>query len=210
VSHVVEFGALMAERFLFAPSAGFLLLAVLAGAAALARAPGSPGLKRGVAIALVGGLALAGALRSAARAAEWRDPVALWMAADRDLPGNPGIRANLAAAQIARGELDAAAATLEQSLARYPDHLETLGNLGNLRMQQGRFEESRAAFERILVLSPGDFVTWNNLGVLELQRGRLAQALPCFRRALELNPNFAEARRNLDDTERRLGRPERG
>jgi tetratricopeptide (TPR) repeat protein len=207
VSHLLDIGALMAERFLFAPSAGFLLLAVLAGATALERAPGSPGAKRGVAIALVGGLALAGALRSAARAAEWRDPVALWVAADRDLPGNAGIRANLAAAQIARGELEAAAATLEPSLRDHPDHLETLGNLGNLRMQQGRFEESRAAFERILELSPGDFVTWNNLGVLELRRGRLGQALPCFRRALELNPNFADARRNLDATERQLGRP---
>jgi tetratricopeptide (TPR) repeat protein len=209
VSHLLDFGALMGERFLFAPSAGFLLLALLAGAAALARAPGSPAVKRGLAIALVGGLALAGELRSAARAAEWRDPVALWAAADRDLPGNPGIRANLAAAQIARGELDAAADTLEQSLARHPDHLETLGNLGNLRMQQGRFEESRAAFERILELSPGDYVTWNNLGVLELKRGRFAQALPCFRRSLELNPNFADARRNLETAERQLGRPVR-
>jgi tetratricopeptide (TPR) repeat protein len=207
VSHLLDFGALMAERFLFAPSAGFLLLAVLAGATALARAPGSLRVKQGLAIALVGGLALAGALRSAARAAEWRDPVALWVAADRELPGNAGIQANLAAAQIARGQLDAAAATLEASLARHPDHLETLGNLGNLRMQQGRFEESRALFERILALSPGDFVTWNNLGVLELQQRRPAQALPFFRRSLELNSNFAEARRNLEDTERQLGRP---
>ena len=210
VSHVVEFGALMAERFLFAPSAGFLLLAVLAGAVALARAPGSAGGKRGVAIALVGGLALAGAVRSATRAAEWRDPVALWAAADRDLPGNASIRTNLGAAQIARGELDAAAATLEQNLRSHPDHLETLGNLGNLRMQQGRFEESRAVFDRILVLSPGDFITWNNLGVLELQRGRPAQAVPYFRRALELNPNFADARRNLDDAERQLRQSEGG
>ena len=32
VSHLLDFGALMAERFLFAPSLGFLLLAALAGA----------------------------------------------------------------------------------------------------------------------------------------------------------------------------------
>lgn len=206
VSHLLDFGALMAERFLFAPSTGFLLLVVLAGATALERGRASPGLRRSVAVALVGALALAGALRSAARAAEWRDAVALWVAADRDLPNHPGIRANLAAARIARGELDAAAALLEESLVQHPDHPETLGNLGNLRMQQGRFEEARSAFERILVLDPGDFITWNNLGVLEIRRERPADALAFFRRSLELNPNFADARRNLDATERHLER----
>jgi len=209
VSHLLDFGALMAERFLFAPSTGFLLLVVLAGAKPLERAFAAPGLRRGAAVALVGTLALAGALRSAARAAEWRDAVALWVAADRELPGNPAIGANLAAARIARGELDAAAAVLEESLVRHPDHIETLGNLGNLRMQQGRFEEARTAFERILLLMPGDFVTWNNLGVLESQRDRPADAIACFRRSLELNPNFADARRNLEATERQLQRAHR-
>jgi len=206
VSHLLDFGALMAERFLFAPSAGFLLLVVLAGGAVLQRIVPAPGLRRGAAVALVGTLALAGALRSGARAAEWRDAVALWVAADRDLPDNAGIRANLAAARIARGELDAAAALLEDSLARHPDHVETLGNLGNLRLQQGRFEEARIAFERILVLAPGDFVTWNNLGVLETRRDRLVDAATCFRRSLALNPNYAEARRNLEAVEGRTGR----
>jgi tetratricopeptide (TPR) repeat protein len=209
VSHLLDFGALMAERFLFAPSAGFLLLVVLAGSTALERGLASPGLRGGVAVALLGALALAGTLRSAARAAEWRDSVALWVAADRDLPNHPDIRANLAAARIDRGELDAAAALLEESLARHPDHAATLGNLGNLRMQQGRFEEARSAFERLLLLDPGDFVTWNNLGVLEIRRERPADALACFRRSLELNPNFAEARRNLDATERHLERARR-
>ena len=204
MSHLLEFGALLAERFLFAPSTGFLLLVVLAGATLLERAFASPGLRRGAAVALVGTLALAGALRSAARAAEWRDAVALWVAADRDVPNNLAIRANLAAAWIARGELDAAAAVLDENLARHPDHVETLGNLGNLRMQQGRFEEARTAFERILVLVPGDFVTWNNLGVLEMRRNRPVDALACFRRSLELNPNYADARRNLEATQRQI------
>jgi tetratricopeptide (TPR) repeat protein len=210
VSHLLDFGALMAERFLFAPSTGFLLLLVLAGASALERGLASPALRRGVAVALVGSLALAGGLRSAARAAEWRDPVALWVAADRALPNHPGIRTNLAAAHIARGELDAAGALLQESLALHPDHAEMLGNLGNLRMQQGRYEEARSAFDRILVLNPDDFITWNNLGVLEIRRGRPADALPFFRRSLALNPNFADARRNLDATERHLERAQRG
>jgi hypothetical protein len=201
VSHLLDLEALMAERFLFAPSTGFLLLVVLAGASTLERMIASPGLRRGATVALVGALALAGALRSAARAAEWRDPVALWVAADRDLPNNFAIRANLAAALIDRGDLDAAGSLLEENVVRYPNEVLTLSNLGLLRLRQRRFEEARSAFERVLKLRPGDVVTWNNLGALEMRRNRPVDALACFRRALELNPNFAEARRNLEATE---------
>jgi tetratricopeptide (TPR) repeat protein len=204
VSHAVEIGALLAERFLLAPSLGFLLLVVLAGAALLERAIAAPQARRVAAIVLVGVLAGLGELRSAARAAQWRDPVALWASAEQALPQSRAILANLAAAQIARGELDAAAATLERSLALDPGQLETLGSLGNLRMEQGRFEEARTSYERVLSARPDDFVTWSNLGVLETRRGRPADALGYFRRALAINPNYAEARRNLEATERAL------
>ncbi len=204
VSHVFDFGALMAERFLFAPSLGFLLLVTLAGQTAIARTFATPLLRRSAALVIVGALALAGGVRSAARAAEWRDAAALWVAADRDLPNNPAILSNLAAVRIARGELDAAAGLLERSLARDPELIEALGNLGNVRMQQGRLEEARVAYARLLALAPDDFVTWNNLGVLETRRGRFADAVPLFERSLAINPNYADARRNLAATQRQL------
>ena len=56
------------------------------------------------------------------------------------------------------------------------------------------------------MLAPGDFITWNNLGVLETGANGPRMRSPFFRRSLELNPNFADARRNLDATERQLER----
>ena len=204
VSHLLDLGALMAERFLFAPSVGFLLLAMLAGARALAWTFEAPGMRRGVAVVLVGTLALAGALRSAARAAEWRDAAALWVAADRDLPDNAAILSNLASVRSARGELEPAAELLERSLALDPELLEALGNLGNVRMAQGRLEEARVAYTRLLALAPDDFVTWSNLGVLETRRNRLAEAVQLFQRSLAINPNYADAQRNLAATQLQL------
>jgi tetratricopeptide (TPR) repeat protein len=206
VSHVFDFGALMAERFLFAPSLGFLLLVVLAGARAVDALPAPAPLRRAVAAALVGALALAGSVRSAARAAEWRDSVGLWLAADRDLPDHPMVLSNLASAWIERGDHEAADAVLERGLARDPHNVPMLGSLGNLRMAQRRLSEARAAFEHVLRLAPEDFVTWNNLGVLEVLRDRPADAIPLFQRSLAINPNFAEARRNLADVEAHLRR----
>jgi tetratricopeptide (TPR) repeat protein len=40
--------------------------------------------------------------------------------------------------------------------------------------------------------------------VLETRRGRHAAALPHFERALALNPNYADARRNLEATQREV------
>jgi tetratricopeptide (TPR) repeat protein len=204
VSHLVDFGALMAERFLFAPSLGFLLLAALVGAAALRAACPRPAPRVALAALLVGALALAGAWRSAERAAEWRDPVALWESADRALPDHVAILSNLAGAYLARGEHAAAAAVIERGLLRQPDRLELLGTLADLRVAQGRFDEARAAYQRLLALAPTDYVSWSNLGVLEARQGRYPEAIPHFERALELNPNYADARRNLEATRRAL------
>jgi tetratricopeptide (TPR) repeat protein len=200
----------MAERFLFAPSLGFLLLVTLAGAAALEGALPHATQRRVAAGLLVGALALAGCVRSAARAAEWRDAAALWLSADRALPDNPSILSNLASVRIGRGELDDAAALLERSLDRDPRLIEALGNLGNVRLAQGRLEEARVAYARLLALAPNDFVTWSNLGVLETRRGRLADAVPLFERALQINPNYVDARRNLEATRERLEAERRG
>lgn len=204
VLHLLDIGALMAERFVFAPSLGFLLLATLIGGAALERLIVEPGRRRAAAVALIGVLTLAGGLRSAARAAEWRDAASLWVAADRDLPNNAAILSNLAAVRISRGELGAAAALLERSLVHHPELAETLGNLAGVRMQQGRLEEARVVYESLIARAPDDFVTWNNLGVLETRRGRFADAVPFFQRALAINPNYSEARRNLEATERQI------
>jgi hypothetical protein len=196
-SQLVPIGALVAERFLFAPSLGFVLLAVLAGRRLLAAGP--PALRaRPVAALLVGVIALIGAWRSHARAAEWRDPVLLWREAARSLPGDVRVHTNLAAVLIERGELGPARDALATALALDPTYRAALGNLATLELEEGRSEEAAAIYGRMLERDPDDFLTWYNLGRVELQLGHPERAARHFRHSLELNPNFSHARLGLE------------
>ena len=202
-SHVFDIGALVAERFLFAPSLGFLVLAVLAARHALARIPG-PSARRAAALGALAALSLVWGVRSHARAAEWRDPVRLWTAAARSLPRDLRVLTNLAAVHLERGELGPARAALERAREIDPSHPAVLGNLGVLQLEQGRLDEAAATYRRLLDLDPADFLAWYNLGLIETERGNHAEAAAHFRRSLSANPNFSLARRGLDVAEAAL------
>ena len=213
-SHVLDLGALAAERFLFAPSLGFVLLLVLAGRSLLARGLHDPA-RRTVAILLVALLVGAGGWRSVIRAREWRDPVRLWLAAERNLHGDVRIPTNLAAVYIDRGELEPAREALSRALEIEPDYRPALGNLGALQIKQGSLDEAEQTFQGLVGLDPADVQAWHNLGIIEARRGNHAAAVAHYARTIELDPHFAWARRNLAVSQRlatdpaaRLDRPD--
>jgi tetratricopeptide (TPR) repeat protein len=206
-SHVIDFGALMAERFLFAPSLGFVVLAVVGTRRALAAWAGPRGAAIGAIVwVLVAGV---GAAQSRARAVEWRDEVRLWSAAAGHISGDIRVHTNLAAAYLDRRELDqsdldAAKLELERALDIDPDYVPALGNLAIVELDQGRVEAAMAIYHRLLEIDPDDYLTWNNLGIAETRRGNHRAAIKHFERALEINSNFAFARGNLDATQAAL------
>jgi Tfp pilus assembly protein PilF len=215
-SHLLDIGALAAERFLFAPSLGFVLLLALAGRSLLGSRLHDPA-RRFAAAMLVVALVAAGSGRSLTRAPEWRDPVRLWLAAERNLAGDVRVPSNLAAVYLDRGELESAHEALSRALEIEPGYLPALGNLGALQIQQGSLDEARETFRGIVALDPTDVLAWYNLGIIEAQRGDHAAAIALYSRALELDPNFAWARRNralsqrlATDTDARPGRPDQG
>ena len=195
VSHLLDFGALLAERFLFAPSLGFVLLATLP-CWWLLRRSGAP--LRSAAALLLLGLSIAGALRSQARAQEWRDEVALWSQEATATPDDPRVLANLGAAHLRRGNYDAARRELARTLKLDPAHLSALNNLAFANLQTGRLHESAERYRQTIALDPRDFVAWNGLGVIAARRGEAARAAELFERAIAINPNYATARRNFE------------
>lgn len=208
-SHVLDFGALVAERFLFVPSLGFLLVVVVAARRALT-AVASPRVRIVSAGIVLATVALAWGERSRVRAHEWRDPVRLWSAAARALPADRRVHTNLAAVHLDRGELEPARAALERALALDPDYRPALGNLGVLQLEQGQLEAAEATYRRLLEAEPDDYLAWYNLGLIETKRGRHARAAEHFRRSLELNPNFSHAQTGLEHSERRMARDPAG
>ncbi len=207
-SHVLDFGALLAERFLYAPSLGFLLLVVLGARRVPTQGLSARG-RRVLAAALLVAVAGIWGSRSHARALEWRDPVRLWNAAARSLPTDRRVHTNLAAVHLDRGELEPARAPLERALDLDPSYAPALGNLGILQLEQGRLDAAESTYRRLLALEPEDYLAWYNLGLIELRRQDPARAAENFRRSLEINPNFSYARLALERAEQRLASPNR-
>jgi tetratricopeptide (TPR) repeat protein len=201
-SHALPIGALFSERFLFAPSLGFVLLATLAGRALLRRSLPP----RGVLVAatlLTGSLALAGAVRSHSRALEWRDAVQLWRGAQLHLTDKRAYT-NLAAAYLERGELDLAAAQITRALELDPHDVASLGNRGVLELQSGDLDAATETFEALLKRDPGDALTWFNLGQTAQAAGDPETAASRFQRAVNLAPGDPRFQQALNTARKQL------
>jgi hypothetical protein len=118
---------------------------------------------------------------SAARAATFADPIALWHGAAEAVPGNARARYNLAGWLERAGRTDEAAAEKARALA------------GEL-----------AFYTRILPLQPDRPQALGDLAALELAAGDLARAEAFLAEAVALRPDDALARRRLELVRARL------
>lgn len=222
--------AAFAERYLYLPAFGFLLLLVTALRSLAACWPRT---RRAIgAGALV--LALAYALGSIRRIPVWRDSLSLWSDAARRSPASAVARANLGfallyagragegEAELARArDLDPAVArewvakgigyarhglsgkailALHTALALDPNLAEAHFNLGVLYDAQGSRENALAAYERAVALNPGDVAARNNLAVAYAESGRMDDARRQLQEAARLAPDDPEIRANLERT----------
>jgi len=197
VSHIIPFGALMAERFLYAPSFGFVLLGVAACRKHVSKLMGSRLLIR---VASLAGLTLICGLlglKSYSRASQWHDPVSLWTPVERQIKDDYRVYNNLAVGYSERKNHEKAIQMLERCLEIKPDHAPALNNLGYLYMKRRRHDDAEKLLISLVGTQPQYYLAWNSLGVIAAQKGKMDKALHYFQKALEINPNYRSAQRNI-------------
>lgn len=206
---VVPTGTFLAERFLFAPSAGAALgfaWALHAGVDRLAPDPR----RRGVAAAL--GIAAAAALGALTvlRNPAWKDNYTLFttdVAVSRE---SALANANVADVQLIRASETAdpgerarlegdAVAHLETALRVHPRYERALEMLSVAQGRRGDMDASLATVERLFALNPRRGKVAFNAGtiILEHHPERSADAVRYLERAVEIQPDDADARANL-------------
>jgi len=186
VSHVVDIGALMAERFLFAPSAG---LALLLGAG-LARWGPEGHRARGAIVAAGVALALVSVPTTRARTAEWRSPEALWSALVRDLPDDARGWTSLAGVCMGNNDLESAAAALERAHALAPEDYGVRLNTAELALRSGDLPQAERLLVEMTRSGGVDQRVWLSLATIASRRGQLHIAREHAERALAAQPNF--------------------
>ena len=104
------------------------------------------------------------------------------------------------------GDLERAAASLEQAVAVGPDHPIAWNELALIQRKQGRFADARASYERALALYPEFHVANKNLGVLcDLYQRDYVCALRHYRAYQALVPDDAQVAVWIADIEARTG-----
>jgi tetratricopeptide (TPR) repeat protein len=185
-------GNVFAERYVYDPAFGALLLLALGGQVWLAR-----GLRVGPPLVLAGVLVSLFVTRDVLRSQDWRDEPTLYRDTLARTRRAEVIRVNLAIGLLHLGRFDEGIAVLEELLAFAPNQRGAWHNLGLLRQAKGDIEGAIAALRQARRTDPFNDATLLNLGYLYGQQGRLEESLDSYFRLLQMNPHHAAAWYNL-------------
>jgi len=122
---------------------------------------------------------------------------ALWEDNAQRYPATWVAHSNLGLALLQRGEIDRAAAHIEQAVRLDPDAPESAINLGRVYEERGMDEAARAQYLRASRLAPDRAEPQNNLGEVLGRLGDGAGAIEAYEAAIRIRPAFAEAHNNL-------------
>ncbi len=153
------------------------------------------------------GLVTAVAACSGAGVALFDEDRATSSAPIRSGAGEEEMRGELADAQRALREGDAAAAEklLAAWLDKHPESWTAHYHLGLVHMDAGRFEPARIHLERAVKLQPELYGAWSNLGVLYMEHGEDVAALRSLDKAAALAPKDVRILVNLGNARSRRG-----
>lgn len=150
---------------------------------------------------------LSNAARLAIKTGRLIDAVAACDAYLADMPHDAEIHAMRGSVYRRLGNLQAAAADVDQALAIDAEVAMAWTTRGDLLIDAGKPIEAIACFQRSLAIDPDRWAAWSSLGVAFQQLGRTAEALAAFGRAIAVKPTEAEPyynRGNLFAAENRL------
>ncbi|OOG45679.1 tetratricopeptide repeat protein [Rhodanobacter sp. C01] len=159
--------------------------------AALRRAPGHPAVLHGLGIALM----------AAARHAQARESFAM---ATHGMSEHPGLRLNLAAAELELGHAEQVEVHVHEALQLMPSFDAAYAMLGRVRYAQGRPRDAAQAWLQAEKLAPANAEYPCQTGLMLDEAGDLADATDAYARALALDSRSGVALSRLQFARRRL------
>jgi tetratricopeptide (TPR) repeat protein len=191
-----------AERRMYLPLAGLIVLGVVLGHTLLGRLGSRRALTHARAVRRIGMAAVllvAAALAwiTHGRNADYRSAETLWRTAVAARPQNPRAHNNLGQAIHLRGRPGEAIVHYRRALELDDLYSQAHFNHGVALADLGRADEALESYRRALELNPELARAHHNLGAELANRGALREALPHFREAVRHAPEWAPARHKL-------------
>jgi tetratricopeptide (TPR) repeat protein len=191
-----------AERYLYLPSAGFVVLVTFAWETAAERRPDA----RRWWIAAAAVVVLACLIATVRRNEDWHDALTLWTDAAAKAPDSAVAQQNLADALRELERYDESIARYRRALALEPARADALNNLGVAYQSSGRRDLAADFYRAALAASPGHASAHANLGLLLIDAGRYDEGIAECEAALRIDPSHAGAHHDLGIAYARQGR----
>jgi Tfp pilus assembly protein PilF len=193
VMHLIPMPETSAERFLYLPSLGFVILAatVVVGLARRTRM----GVPVAVTVSML--MVLAYGARTVARNADWKNEATLYRTTVRTAGASARAHLNLGKLYYKEGRYPEAMVELRRALEINPQYAGAWSTLAGVHRATGRMGDALQAMERALRIEPRNANFHNSIGVLYVQLERYAESRASFRTAIEHDPAHGEAIYNL-------------
>jgi protein O-mannosyl-transferase len=186
-------GQARADRYMYIPMVGLLIMLVWGAAAFLKKWQ-----VRDLAATLAAAACLACAVLTWIQVGYWRNSETLFRHALAVTQDNSVANHNLGSYLMeSPGQLSKAIPYLEAAVRIDPDSVPAHTDLGSALAKAGDLPEAIAQFQDAIRLAPNAPIPHNNLGGALTQAGRAPEAISEFETALRLDPDYDEARRNL-------------
>jgi protein O-mannosyl-transferase len=183
----------LAERYLYFPSVGFVLLGGLA-AARLGAWTSPRRVVPALAVMLVAGTLAVGTVQ---RNTVWRNGLSLWSDAVRKSPGSAIAHKNHGAALLYAGRRAEGERELRAAVAMRPDLVDQELGKGAAYGAKGLTKKAVLAFHMALALDPRSAPAHFGLGVTYEAKGWIDAAIGEYEATLALRPDYAEAHNNV-------------
>lgn len=184
------FSYFAADRYMYAPSAGLCIMAVLISEQA------SAVLRRYFVVGWFLILCICTVL-TWKQAVVWRDEMSLYTQMLKVSPRSLEAMVGLSSAYFSAKNYDMSARYAQQAVVRDPTDERPFVNLGTLFDVSGKTDKAIEMYKTALKLNPGNFNSYVNLGVAYERANNLPDAELALDKALTLNNNFVPAWFNL-------------
>ena len=107
---------------------------------------------------------------------------------------------------VEKGSYRTAERQYQTILAKDPNNLDALSNLGVVYFRTGKIGSAESTLKKALTIAPDDDFVLTTLGIVHYRQSRFDDALKELTKAIELNPNSATAHNYLGITASQKGR----
>ena len=125
-----------------------------------------------------------------------------------DVPADLLNVARAAKESFDQGEYPTAEKQYQEILAKSPQNLYALSNLGVVYLRTGKFRSAESTLKKALTISSSDEFLRTTLGIVYYRQSKFDDALAELTQAVEINPKSATARNYLGITASQKGRPQ--